>query len=87
MLRELKVWCLANNLRTQRTLILRERPPSVKELILCLSSRQGPNGFLVMPGAQTLMEVQFLKPFFALSEVKKYDNQINKLIARHYVPL
>ena len=47
------------NCERERTLILREKPPSIKVLILCFSSRQGPNGFLVMPGAQSLMEVQF----------------------------
>ena len=30
-----------------------------QSVMLCFSSRQGPNGFLVMPGAQSLMEVQF----------------------------
>ena len=35
----------------------REGAPAIE--VFCFSSRQGPNGFLIMTGAQSLIEVQF----------------------------
>ena len=63
------------NCEREQTLILRERPHSIKLILFFFSSCQTYARSSVSYGST------ILKHFFVLSKVKKYDNQISKLNA------